>query len=128
MPEMNVESESQGGFVGKIAEVVGGHAGARLAYGDPVERQSVTVVPVARVRFGVGGGAGRKPGGAEVAAGREGTGGGGGVMVSPTGFLIVRGDEVTYEPIRDPARMIGLVLAIGVGVWLTLRAIGSLTR
>jgi uncharacterized spore protein YtfJ len=99
-----------------LADAIGSTAGARLAYGDPVERAGVTVVPVARVRFGFGGG--QKPG-----EQREQAGGGGGAVVTPAGFLILRGDEVRFRPIRDPARMIGLVLAIGFVLRLAIRAL-----
>ena len=68
------------------------------------------------MRFGFGGG--QKPG-----EQREQGGGGGGAVVTPAGFLILRGDEVRFRPILDPARMIGLVLAIGIGLRLALRAL-----
>lgn len=109
-------------LIEKIAEVVGGHAGARLAYGDPVERDGTTVVPVARVRFGFGGGGGQKPGEAP----QQGGGGGGGAVVTPAGFLIMTGHAVSFRPIRDPARTIGLVLAIGLGLRIVLSGLAWL--
>ena len=45
--------------VERVAERLGS-ADARTIYGDPVERNGTTVIPVAKVRFGFGGGAGRK--------------------------------------------------------------------
>jgi uncharacterized spore protein YtfJ len=125
MPQLNGEES----IVQRIAEAVGGRAGVALAYGDPVERAGVTIVPVARVRFGFGGGVGQgRRREVESRAHPEGSGGGGGAIVAPAGVLILKGDRVLYQPIRDPARMIGLVLAIGVGVTLMLRAVARLTR
>ncbi|HET7378686.1 MAG TPA: hypothetical protein VFJ24_01470 [Gaiellales bacterium] len=53
----------------RIAERLGASVGASKVYGDPIERGDVTVIPVARARWGFGGGGGR---------GRRGGRGGGG--------------------------------------------------
>jgi uncharacterized spore protein YtfJ len=44
----------------RLAGHVGGKAGAKAVFGDPVERDGVTVIPVARVRWGVGAGGGQR--------------------------------------------------------------------
>ena len=43
----------------RLAERLGASASASSVFGEPVERDGVTVIPVARVRWGVGGGSGR---------------------------------------------------------------------
>ena len=48
-------------FVERMAERVGAKASVRAVFGDPIERNGITVIPVARVRWGFGGGAGRGP-------------------------------------------------------------------
>jgi uncharacterized spore protein YtfJ len=111
----------------RIADTVAGRAGAKLAYGDPVLWDGMTILPVARVRFGFGGGGGEKPSEKSGEAAQHGAGGGGGAVVTPVGFLIARGDLVEFRAIRDPARMIGLVLAIGFGIGIALRGIAKLT-
>jgi hypothetical protein len=75
--------------------------GTRREYGEPYERNGVTVIPVSSVRGGGGGG-----------TDREGDGGGGfGMMARPTGAWVIRGDDVTWQPAIDPARiMLGLEL------------------
>jgi uncharacterized spore protein YtfJ len=74
---------------------------ARTVYGDPVERDGVTVIPAAVVRGGGGGG-----------GDSEGNGGGGfGLVGRPVGAYVIRGGEVTWKPAIDPARMSILVLA-----------------
>ena len=60
----------------RLAEVVGGRAGTQAIFGDAVERDGVTVIPVGAVRWGVGGGGGS--GGPSSKEG-EGAGGGGGM-------------------------------------------------
>jgi uncharacterized spore protein YtfJ len=64
-------------FVQRLAERVDATAGASAVSGDPVERDGVTVIPVARATWGFGGGSGGE-------AGREGAGGGGDAV---KGFL-----------------------------------------
>ena len=46
----------------KLIESLGGTASAQVVFGTPIEKDGVTVVPVARVRYGVGGGGGRGQG------------------------------------------------------------------
>jgi uncharacterized spore protein YtfJ len=82
-------------FVPRLAERVGLTVRASAVFGDPVERDGVTVVPVARASWGFGGGRGGEPP-------SEGVGGGGGGVVSPIGFIEVRGGEAKFVRIRDP--------------------------
>jgi uncharacterized spore protein YtfJ len=121
------EHEGATTLIERIAEVIGARAGAPLVYGAPIEREGVTVVPVARVRYGFGAGMGTKPGAGDAAA-QEGGGGGGRVIASPAGFVVVQADEVTYHPIRDPARLVGLVAAIAAGMMFAIRAIARARR
>src|SRR5215213_5611875 len=46
------------GFIERMAERVGGKASVRAVFGDPIERDGITIIPVAKVRWGFGGGAG----------------------------------------------------------------------
>ena len=56
------EADAADNRLGKLVESLGGTASAKAVFGEPVEKDGVTVVPVARVRFGVGGGAERGSG------------------------------------------------------------------
>src|SRR6266568_3085238 len=64
----------------RIGETVGNRAQVSTIFGEPVQREGVTVIPVAKARFGFGGG-----GGSGSREGDEGSGGGGGggVAVGP---------------------------------------------
>ena len=42
----------------RLGETIGGKANVSTLFGEPVEREGVTVIPVAKARFGFGGGAG----------------------------------------------------------------------
>lgn len=86
----------------------------RRAFGEPVERDGTTLVPVARVTGGAGSGygSGTLDGGTGADRGThgqgEGTGGGDGygVRVRPLGVYAVRGDQVRWEPALDLQRVI----------------------
>lgn len=111
----------------RLAEKVGARAGARLVFGDAVERDGVTVIPVARIRygFGAGGGSGTDESGETSGSGG---GGGGGVSASPVGYIEISGGQATFRQISDPVSMWPLVAAGGVASWLVLRGLRALLR
>ena len=90
---------------------------ARL-YGEPVERDGVTVIPAATVIGGGGGGAGDDPKGDDAAAAgpRSGGGMGFGLIAWASGAFEIREGRVTWRPAVDVTRV---VLAV-VGVALVL--------
>ena len=110
----------------KFMKALGGTASAKAVFGTPVEKDGVTVVPVARVRYGGGGGggrgAGRKKKGDAGDAEQVGYGHGGGVQAAPVGYIELSGGRATYRRIADPARpmaialLFPLVVAISIGI------------
>lgn len=105
-------------FMQRLGERVGLSARASAVFGDPVVRDGVTVIPVAKTTWGFGGGSGSGSG----EAGNIGSGGGGGGIVSPIGFIEVGEREARFVPIRD-LRLTALRMAAAAGVigWLTRR-------
>jgi uncharacterized spore protein YtfJ len=94
----------RGDFVARLAERLGASAGASAVFGDPVERDGVTVIPVARAAWGFGGGEGEE-------GEREGQGGGGGAIARPQGYIEISGGEARYRPLRDPLAAAAVVAA-----------------
>lgn len=96
-------------------------AGAREAmtvacvFGDPVQKDGVTLVPVARVRGGGGGGGDERHNG----------GGGFGLVAAPAGAYVIRDGAVEWKPAVDPNRIVlggQLVGALALFVaWRLLR-------
>jgi uncharacterized spore protein YtfJ len=89
----------------------------KQVFGDPYEKDGVTVIPVAAVGGGGGGGSGEQKG--------EGKGGGGGFGMSarPAGAYVIKGEDVKWIPAFDMNRVImggQIVAAIAL---LTLRTI-----
>lgn len=91
----------------------------RRVFGDPIEKDGVTIIPVAKVRGGGGGGSGEGP--AEKGS-PKGWGGGFGVSATPAGVYVIRAGEVSWRPAVDANRAI-LIWAI-----VALLAIRALTR
>ena len=131
------------GFIERIADRVGGKASVRAVFGDPIERDGFTVIPVARVRWGFGGGAGTGP--VAVGPGRpgeaassadagdaglagSGTGAGGGATADPVGYLEIGPDGATFHPIVSPRPSAGFLLAAGATAALVLRGLARLVR
>lgn len=115
-------------LVGGLARRIGGFASASAVYGEPVDQDGLTVIPVARVRWGFGGGGGGDDGDDDGAGGDYGAGGAGGVTAHPVGFIELRDGEAEFRPIKDPAAPALLVLAAGAAAWLVLRGLKSLFR
>jgi uncharacterized spore protein YtfJ len=80
-------------FIGSMAEKLGAAAKAATVFGEPVERDGITVIPVAKARWGFGGGAGRR-------SDEDGAGGGGGAQVTPVGFIQLKNGAAEFRPIR----------------------------
>lgn len=118
---MATESSIGESFRG-IIEAVRDHAGVETAFGEPIEREGRTVVPVARMAYGFGGGFGEGDQVTDedegtVESGGSGGGGGGGAMTRPLGVIEVTDHETRFVPLGDRRRSLvvaGLALVVGV--------------
>src|SRR5258708_8627856 len=70
----------------------------------------MTVIPVAKARWGLGGGSGKNG----IAGRREGMGGGGGVIVQPVGFSEVSNGESRFRPILTPRAWLAIPAVSGL--------------
>lgn len=102
----------------KLEELLAGARDAvavRRVYGDPIERDGVTLVPAAAVSGGGGGGGDERDQG----------GGGFGLTARPVGAYVIRDGEATWKPAVDPNRiMLGWQIVAG----LAALALWSLAR
>lgn len=113
---MEHHTESGNTIVQRLAESLGGVANAARVYAAPVERDGVTVIPVARAAYGFGGGGGNK-------AGEEGSGGGGGIMLTPVGYIEMYQGKTRFRTIRDPQMWVKVAAISGLFTLLTARSI-----
>lgn len=111
----------------KLARRLGASATAGAVFGDPVERGDVTVIPVAKIKygFGAGGGAGTDDDGDSSGFGG---GGGGGLGATPIGYIEIREGHAEFNDIRSPAEVWPLIVAGGVATWLVFRGLRTLFR
>lgn len=114
VPEATVAatpSEPKGGlaFIDRARDTMT----VRRVFGDPIERDGVTIIPAANVTGGAGGG-----GDAEGNAG-----GGFGVRAKPAGAYVIKNGEVRWEPALDLNRTILVGQMVGIVALLTLRSI-----
>jgi uncharacterized spore protein YtfJ len=91
--------------------------GGRQVFGQPYEKNGVTVIPVARV-FGGGGGGEGTPEGGEPASG-----GGLGFNARPAGAFVVIGDDVRWQPAVDVNRIVLGAQLVAIAALLTVRSI-----
>jgi Sporulation protein YtfJ (Spore_YtfJ) len=99
-----------------LAERIGARFDAGAVFGAPVERDGVTVIPVAAIRFGIGGGGGSDP-----SKGQGGEGGGGGGSASAAGYIELKGGRSRFVPVVHPARMLALICCTVLAGLLILR-------
>ncbi|MEO8273965.1 MAG: hypothetical protein ABI620_07850 [Chloroflexota bacterium] len=132
------------GFVERLAERIGARVNVRTVFGEAIERDGITVIPVAKVRWGFGGGAGgpvqagpgRDDDGAVVpdasagpgAAMGTGQGGGGGATADPVGWIEIGPDGAVFKPIIPAMPSPGFLLAAGATAALVLRGLAKLLR
>lgn len=69
-------------------------------YGEPIERDGITIIPAAALRGGGGGGQGHDP------SGGSGDGGGFGATARPVGAYVIDHGAVEWKPAADVTRVI----------------------
>lgn len=121
-----------------LSETIESGATANAVYGQPIERRDRTVVPIARVEYGLGAGGGGGGGGADGVGGGGGTSGddddteggglGGGFSARPAGALEVTDGHTRFVTPTDSGRSIALILvgvACGLVSSVLLRTLGT---
>jgi uncharacterized spore protein YtfJ len=90
----------------------------KRVFGEPYEKDGVTIIPAARVQGGAGGG------GADGAQGQgRGSGGGFGMTARPVGAFIIRGGELSWRPAVDVNRILLGAQVVAIVALLTARTI-----
>jgi len=100
-----VQSSESDGALRRVIDQFATNGKADVAFGKPQVIGNRTLIPVARVMYGFGGGAGTD------AAQQRGGGAGGGLAVRPFAVIEATADKVRVVPIVDVQRMIGRVFA-----------------
>ena len=85
----------------------------KRVFGEPYEKDGLTIIPAAMIAGGGGGGGGHD------AQNQEGEGGGFGLGGRPAGAYVIRNGEVSWQPALDPNRMMAVIGMVLVAFLLT---------
>ena len=85
----------------------------RRVYGEPYEKDGLTIIPAAVVSGGGGGGGGHDE------KGQEGEGGAFGMGGRPAGAYVIKNGEVSWSPAVDPNRIVMILGAVVIAFLLT---------
>jgi uncharacterized spore protein YtfJ len=107
----------------RLGETLGSTATVKSVFGEPIQANGKTVVPVAKVAYGFGGGFGAGKHGKEANRQGEGGGGGGGVRAFPAGVLEITDSGTRFIPFTD-LRLLALAFAAGAAFGAVLLARG----
>lgn len=108
-------------YVETIQQVVSSSAHVKTVFGDPISAEGKTIIPVAKVRYGFGGGMGSGPTRSDDQRIGQGGGGGGGVIAQPVGVVEVSGAGTRFVPVHSRKRMAAVALAGFIAGWLWSR-------
>ena len=93
----------------------------KRVFGEPYEKDGVTIIPAASVQGGAGGGSGEDP-----QSQGKGSGSGFAITARPVGAFIIREGELSWRPAVDVNRIVlgGQVVAIValLTVWAIIKA------
>ena len=103
--------------IGQVHE----RASVKTVFGEPLQIEGRTIIPVAKVRYGFGFGVGRKEKEKEDEGSGEGGGGGAGVSITPVAMLEITAQETKVKPVVDVTKLAvaGMLLAAWNVLWIT---------
>lgn len=90
----------------------------KRVFGEPYEKDGLTIIPAARVQGAAGAGSGEDP-----QRQGKGSGGGFGMTARPVGAFIIREGELTWRPAVDATRIAIGGQVVAIVALLTARAI-----
>jgi uncharacterized spore protein YtfJ len=123
-PEEREQLEAQaepGPFLTRLANIIGAQVHATTVFAPPVRENGITIIPVAKATWGVGGG------GRRAQRGGAGAGGGGGMVIKPVGFIAITRGRARFRRLLDPALIAAAAVAGATAALVALRA-GGLWR
>jgi uncharacterized spore protein YtfJ len=93
---------------------------AKIIFSDPVQRNGITVIPTAKIIYGIGFGSGTY-------VNKKGKGGGVGIYAKPIGYIEIKDNKTSFVPISNTISYPSLLLASGIGIYLLLKLINKIT-
>jgi uncharacterized spore protein YtfJ len=97
------------------------NSSAKRVFGEPIDRDGISIIPVARIRGAFGGGDGEPS--KDHPEQLSGWGGGGAWSATPAGVYLVKNGETTWLPAVDVNRAIVIGCLTGIASLLVFRSI-----
>jgi len=95
-----------------IVERIQNSAAIKSVFGDAISAHGRTIIPVARIVYGFGGGSGKG-----VHDGESGEGGGGGVMAAPLGVIELTDGQTRFIPVNEHRKFVaGCLIGLCAGI------------
>jgi uncharacterized spore protein YtfJ len=114
-----------------IIEPLQTSAAVKSVFGEAVTGQGKTIIPVARIAYGFGGGSGKgihpSRAGEDKQSEGEGVGGGGGIVAMPLGVFEVTETQTRFIPLHDHRKLAGALL-FGLSLGLLFARRGKQAR
>lgn len=90
-------------FLESLAQRLQSNASVKAVFGEPVEAQGKTIIPVAKIAYGLGGGYGKLENSKSDSASQPnmGEGGGGGIIARPIGVVEISRKRTRFIPTRS---------------------------
>lgn len=108
-------------FLDRLTQQIERGANIKAVFGEPIERNGTTVIPVGRARWAAGSRGGSDP------KARM----GGAAVISPVGFIEVRDGCATFKAILGPAATFAGIIAgtlIALGAFTAIAKLAAPTR
>jgi uncharacterized spore protein YtfJ len=96
----------------QMAEDIKRFTKTETIFGDPIEVQGNTIIPICKVAIGYGGGGGEGEGPAEPKVGGKGAGAGGGagLKIEPAALIVAKDGKISIVPIGGRESKVGSLL------------------
>ena len=112
-------------FFQSLGERLQSGASVKTVYGEPIVAEKKTIIPVARVAYGFGGGLrSKKNGEAGKQQPKDGDeeGGGAGLTASPVGVVEITPEDTRFISIGDERKLAWtLIVGLFLGIWMGRR-------
>lgn len=113
----NEENHAKISFLERMARNVISSVTSKTIFGEAVEHHGIKVIPVAKIRYGFGGGYGHKK------PNDTGKGGGGGAMAQPVGYIEINNGQTAFKAIPNLVSLSSAILIAGIiGLWMCKKA------
>jgi len=112
----NGQNQQKTSFIERIAQSIIASITSKTVFGEPIEHNGIKIIPVAKIRYGFGGGFGHKK------SNGIGKGGGGGAIAQPIGYIEMKTDVTRFKPIPKLVPLSSVIFTglVGLLIWKKL--------